>query len=69
MMEKRKIPVWRKYSLTIAEASEYFGIGEKVLRRFIKEHSNEDFLIYNGVKVLIKRTAFENYLDKYVTAI
>lgn len=64
-----KVPVWKKYSLTIAEATEYFGIGEKVLRRFLKEHPNEDFLIYNGVKVLIKREAFEKYLDQYVNAI
>ena len=26
-LEKREIPVWEKYALTINEASEYFNIG------------------------------------------
>lgn len=64
-----KVPIYQKYCLTVAEAAEYFGIGEKVLRRFFKEHEDEGFLIHNGVKVLVKREAFANYLDQYVTAI
>lgn len=45
----------------------YFGIEEKVFRRSLKEHANEDFLISNGVKTLVKRQAFEHYLDEKVT--
>ncbi|MCI8947433.1 MAG: hypothetical protein HFI91_10320 [Lachnospiraceae bacterium] len=36
--EADKIPVWEKYTLTIAEASDYFNIGESKLRRFLSEH-------------------------------
>lgn len=63
------LPWWQKYTLTIEEASKYFGIGEKTLRRFIKEHENEDFIIYNGSKVQIKRKAFEKYIDENVNVL
>ena len=63
------VPIWEKYALTVEEATIYFGIGEKVLRRFLKEHADEDFLISNGVKTLVKRQAFANYLDEKVTAL
>ena len=29
--EKRELPWWQKYTLTLNEASEYFGIGYKKL--------------------------------------
>ena len=61
------LPWWEKYTLTIEEASLYFGIGEKTLRRFVKEHPNEDFIIYNGTKVQIKRKVFEKKKKKKVT--
>lgn len=39
-MKNVDIPVWEKYTLTIEEASVYFRIGEKKLRRLIDEHRN-----------------------------
>ena len=39
--EVEKVPVWEKYTLTIAEASDYFNIGESKLRRFLSEHERE----------------------------
>ena len=62
-MESLKVPVWKKYTLTIAEASEYFNIGEKKLRQLVQENSTSDFILNNGVKVLIKRMKFEEYID------
>ena len=62
-MESLKVPVWKKYTLTIAEASEYFNIGEKKLRQLVQENSTSDFILNNGVKVLIKRMKFEAYID------
>ena len=59
-----KIPVWEKYMLTIAEASDYFNIGENKLRRFLSEHEGEDYILMNGVKVLVKRKLFEQMIDK-----
>ena len=47
--EVEKIPVWEKYMLTIAEASDYFNIGENKLRRFLSEHEGEDYILMNGV--------------------
>lgn len=67
--QKQVLPWWMKYTLTIEEASEYFGIGNKTLRRFIKEHRDADFIIQNGAKIQIKRKAFEKYLDENITAL
>ena len=63
--EKKKysVPLWRKYTLTIQEASEYFNIGEKKLRQLVQENNTADFILNNGVKVLIKRVKFEEYID------
>ena len=61
------LPWWVKYTLTIEEASLYFGIGEKTLRRFVKEHPNENFIIYNGTKIQIKRKVFEKFIDEKLT--
>ena len=52
-MESFKVPLWEKYTLTIAEASEYFNIGEKKLRQLVQENSTSDFILNNGVKILI----------------
>lgn len=57
------VPAWQKYMLTIAEASEYFNIGEKKFRQIVQENKNADFILNNGVKVLIKRVKFEQYVD------
>lgn len=58
------IPIKDKFCLTIDEASEYFGIGEKKLRKIVAENLNSDFVIQNGVKYLIKRKRFEVFLDE-----
>lgn len=57
------MPLWHKYSLTIREASEYFNLGEKKLRQIIQEQPQEDFILNNGTKVLIKRVKFEQFMD------
>lgn len=64
MKKDNSVPLWHKYSLTIAEASEYFNIGEKKLRQMVQENVTADFLLNNGVKVLIKRAKFEQFLDE-----
>ena len=48
--EVEKVPVWEKYTLTIAEASDYFNIGESKLRRFLSEHERESYILMNGTK-------------------
>ena len=61
--EKKELPWWQKYTLTLNEASEYFGIGYKKLKLFVQEHSDEDFVLWNGNRALIKREQFEKYMD------
>ena len=63
MDNEKRVPLWHKYSLTIREASEYFNLGEKKLRQIIQEQPEEDFILNNGTKVLIKRVKFEQFMD------
>lgn len=57
-----------KFLLTVEEASDYFGIGQKKLRQIIVNNLDAGIIIQNGVKYLIKRQRFEAYLDE-LTAI
>lgn len=52
-----------KYNLTVKEASAYFSIGEKKLRRIAEENPDADFILRNGSHMLIKRNVFEKYID------
>ena len=56
------VPIYHKLTLTIKEAAEYSNIGENKLRELIKM-PHCPFLLYSGRNILIKRTAFENWLD------
>lgn len=58
-----EMPLYQKYTLTIKEASIYFNIGEKKLRQIVQENDTADFVLNNGVKVLIKRIKFEQFID------
>lgn len=58
-----EVQVKDKFCLTIDEASEYFNIGEKKMRKLVVENMDSGFVIQNGVKVLIKRKCFEAFLD------
>ena len=61
---ENQVPIKDKFCLTIDEASEYFGIGEKKLSKIVAENLNSDFVIQNGVKYLIKRKRFESFLNE-----
>jgi len=52
-----------KYNLTIKEASVYFSLGEKKLRRIAEDNPDAGFVLMNGSHILIKRSAFEKYID------
>ena len=58
------VPVWKKYTLTIEEASRYFRIGENKLRRLAEQNRHADWLIMNGNRIQIKRRQFEQVIDK-----
>ena len=60
------IPIWQKFALTINEAVEYFGIGEKKLRKLLEEYFDSGFVLQNGTKSLIKRAKFEEFLNETI---
>ena len=59
---EKQVQVKDTFCLTIEEAAEYFNIGEKKLRRIIADHMDSGLVIQNGVKILIKRKRFEDFL-------
>lgn len=61
-MKDNIVPVWEKYALTIKECAEYSNIGENRLRELIKTNGVR-FVLVVGNKTLIKRKAFEKYMD------
>ena len=60
-MKEKSVPISEKYALSIREASEYFSIGIKNMRRLAEDHS-DSFAVWNGNRYLIIRTKFEEYL-------
>lgn len=67
--ERQELPWWQKYTLTLEEAAEYFGVSYKKLRIFCKEHADEDFILWNGNRALIKKQMFERYVDTKMSVI
>lgn len=59
-----EIPVWEKYALTVKEAAAYFQIGENKLKRILNDNPRADYVIWNGIRSLIKREKFEEFLDQ-----
>ncbi|BFQ96363.1 excisionase [Enterococcus cecorum] len=62
-MNNTDVPIWERYTLTIEEASRYFRIGEKKLRKLAEENINSGWVIMNGNCVQIKRKQFEKIID------
>ena len=60
--EITKIPIYHKMNLTIKEAAEYSNIGENKLREMV-QMPHCPFLLMNGRNILIKREAFEKYMN------
>ena len=64
MNEKKSIPIWEKFTLTISEASEYFNLGEKKMRFLVDNYNDYGFVLQNGNKTLIKRRKFEDFINE-----
>ncbi len=64
--KQRMVPVWEKYMLTVDEATQYFGIGEKKIRMLIAENMDTEncFTVQVGTKILINRKKFEAFLNR-----
>ncbi|HBE9726493.1 TPA: excisionase [Clostridioides difficile] len=62
-MNNTDVPIWEKYTLSIEEASRYFRIVEKKLRRLAEENLDSGWVIVNGNRIQIKRKQFEKIID------
>ncbi len=62
MAEKLEVPIWQKTNLTIDEAALYSNIGKNKLYELTDDESCA-FVLWVGRKRLIKRKAFERYLE------
>ena len=60
---EKTIPVWKKYSLNVSEAAEYYGIGEKRLRQLAAENAGAEYIMEIGTQIRIKRPEFETFLS------
>lgn len=60
---KSFVPIWEKFALTISEATQYFNLGEKKIRKLADDYADYGFLMQNGTKALIKRKKFEEFLN------
>lgn len=63
VVEKQSVEIKDKLNLTIEEAALYSNIGLNKLRSMANEPSCT-FCLFIGNRVLIKRKAFEQYLEK-----
>ena len=60
---KKEVPIWEKVNLTVEEAAALSNIGVNRLRE-ISDDENCPFVLWVGNKRLIKRKAFEAFLEK-----
>ena len=60
------LPIDRKMLLSIREAAEYSNIGINKIDEMLKQ-PNCPFVLYVGTKKLVKRKAFEEFIDNKAT--
>ena len=61
-LEMPRVPINQKLTLTIKEAAEYSNIGVNKLALLLRE-PNCPFVLYVGNKKLVKREAFERFIN------
>lgn len=59
------IPIQQKIALTIREAAEYSNIGINKINEMLRQ-PNCPFVLYIGSRKLVKRQAFEDYINSKV---
>ena len=63
------MPWWNKYTLSVQEAAEYFGLSDKKIRKIIDEHEMDNFVLWNGTRPRIKSKLFEKFIIEKLTSI
>lgn len=61
---KSTSPLSDRFTLSIRDAATYFSIGENKLRQIVKDNPEARLSITSGNRILIKRKAFENFLEE-----
>ena len=64
VMANQRKPVWERDYLKLPEASAYFGFSTTWFRRYIAEHPDAGFVIWNWNSPIIKRSVFEKLIDE-----
>lgn len=65
-MNQEWVPIHEKLMLTIAEAAAYSNIGINRINAMLRD-DNCSFVFFVGSKKLVKRKAFEEYIEKHFT--
>ena len=60
---RKEVPIEQKVFLTVEEAAALFNIGQTKIRE-LTEDDRSPYVLYCGVKRLIKRQKFQEYLEK-----
>ncbi len=63
-MKEEKLHIYEKYLLRINEAAEYFGLGDKKMRRLAEDGQNI-FSVMMDNRWMINREKFVQYLETY----
>lgn len=58
----KEVPIWEKSNLTLEEAAAYSGIGINKLRK-LSDDEDCNFVLWVGSKRLIKRRAFDRFIE------
>lgn len=64
-MNKQKIPIQDKLTLTIEEAALYSNIGQNKIAELLRD-PRCPFVLYVGRKKLVKRKEFETFISKNI---
>ena len=62
IQQDMRLPIDRKTPLSIREAVEHINIGINKIDEMLKQ-PNCPFTLFVGTKILVKRKAFEAYID------
>lgn len=62
VINTKNMPFYHKICLTLEEAAQYSGIGIHKMRQICDQ--NDDLVIWNGGKRMIKREKLEKFLEK-----
>lgn len=65
MKKSNKLLPGQKYALTLKEATEYFSVGEKAMRR-LAEKEDLHLAIYSGNRWLFIRERVEEYFTRFL---